>query len=107
MKKAILATLTLSILIVGIFAVLPVQTRPQPASAADTDCPANTSEGAYFVRGHDKDGNVICGFAYYNECPYAAGYSADDPMCDKLKPTEEQLKPYKPKPETVNQCGGK
>lgn len=36
MKKAILGSLTLALLIVGISAALPVQTRPQPTSAAPT-----------------------------------------------------------------------
>lgn len=129
--KRFAAGVALALLVVGITAMLPVQTQPQPASAQqagdkydgdctgnETDgrcadkCPPPTAEGAYFERGRDKDGKISCGFAFYNECPYATGYSATDPMCEKLKPTPEQLEPWQPEatapaPTETNQCGGK
>lgn len=115
--KRIAAATALAFGIVGISAVLPVQTQPQPASASQpvTKCPEPTEKGAYFERGHDKDGNVLCGFAYYNPCPYFEAAEAGTPECEKGKPTEEQLKPWvptepaAPAPEQtpVNQCGGK
>lgn len=117
MKRLILSALGIAILAVGISTALPVQTRPQPASAADTqvitECPAPTEKGAYFERGIGKDGNVICGFAYYNACPYTEGAENGTPECDKAKPTEEQLKPWQPEQQTTPaqpqaaQCGGK
>lgn len=110
--KHILAFVALVILILGISIVLPPETRPAPASASDpvTKCPPPTSEGAYFERGIGKDGNVICGFSYYNECPYASGYSADDPMCDKFKQQQEPapaLAPVQQATEPTNKCEGK
>lgn len=120
--KLILAALAASIAIVGISTVLPTQTRPQPASASDAakECPAPTDKGVYFERGRDKDGNALCGFAYYNPCPYFEAAEAGTPECEKGKPTEEQLKPWNPNesvsnptspttPELkqpVNTCGG-
>lgn len=109
----------LSIAIIGISAVLPVQTRPEPASATQSqqECPPPTDKGAYHSRGYDKDGNISCGFTYYNECPYFAGAEAGTPECEKGKPTPEQMERWNPEepsntttqPETVkpNECGGK
>lgn len=117
--RVILSALGVAVLATGVAIALPPQTKTQPASAATgsvtTDCPANTSEGAYFERGRDKDGNAICGFAWYNACPYTEAVPATDPMCDKAKPTPEQLQPWQPtEPATpapttpaVNSCEGK
>lgn len=55
------------------------------AQTVQQECPAPTEAGVYFERGIGKDGNIICGFQYYNECPYASGYSADDEMCQKFE----------------------
>jgi hypothetical protein len=86
------------LLVIIVNLALPVQTHTQPASANEalTECPPPTSKGVYFERGTDQDGNVICGFQYYNECPYYSGAEAGTPECDKAKPTKEQLKPWKP-----------
>lgn len=115
MKKLILGALALAIAVVGITAMLPVQTRPQPAGASETmqECPPATEKGAYHLRGYDKDGNPMCGFTYYNECPYFAGAEAGTPECEKGKPTPEQLEPWQPEqtkpaqPTEAAQCGGK
>lgn len=116
----ILATTATILLFVLISLALPVQTRTQPASASQpiTECPPATDKGVYFERGIGKDGNVVCGFQYYNECPYYAGAEAGTPECEKGKPTPEQLEPWQPEekasettttPGTVkpNECGGK
>ena len=62
--------------------------KPDPISGKDNPycvCPAATSQGVYFVRGNDMNTNqVVCGFGYYHECPYAEAVSADDPLCQKL-----------------------
>lgn len=84
-----LLLVTLSVLIFSIFSILSVS-----ASVPVIKCPTATSEGAYFERGIGKDGNVICGFSWYNACPYTEAVSANDPGCEKL--TEEQLKPWQP-----------
>lgn len=114
MKRLILSALGIAILAVGVAVALPPETRTQPASAAQT-CPAPTAEGAYFERGFDKEtGEVVCGFSFYNECPYAAAYSADDPMCKKFE-TQQAPQPVQPVTPTVTpaqppqaaQCGGK
>ena len=126
MKRLILSAVVAGLVIVGVSAALPVQTRPQPASATQTSdkydgdctghetagrcadkCPADTSDGAYHLQGYDKEtGAAVCGFTYYNECPYAAGYSATDPMCDKFAAQQQQ--PVAPaQPTKAAQCGGK
>lgn len=117
--KIILAAAALSIAVVAANTVLPVQSLPRSASATQaatprTECPPATSEGAYFERGRDKDGNAICGFAWYNACPYTEAVAASDPMCEKSKPTEEQLQPWQleapaaqPTTPTVTSCEGK
>lgn len=116
MKKLILGAIALAIMIIGISAMLPVQTRPQPANASETmqECPPPTSKGAYHVQGYDKvTGEVVCGFTYFNECPYFAGAEAGTPECEKGKPTPKQLEPWKPEqtkpaqPKEAAQCGGK
>lgn len=116
MKKLILGAVAGSIVLSGVFAVLPAQTRTQPTQAASseviTECPPPTDKGAYHSRGIGKDGNVTCGFTYYNACPYFEGAEAGTPECEKGKPTEEQMKPWTPETPatpapTVSQCGGK
>lgn len=111
--KPILASPMIAIAIVGVAVALPAETRTQSVQASQpvTECPPPTSEGAYHVQGYDKvTGDVVCGSTYFNECPYAAGYSAKDPMCDKLKAQQEPqpVQPVTPAPsQPVNQCGGK
>ena len=113
MKRLILSAVAASFVVVGIMSLLPVQTQPQPASASETvqECPPPTDKGAYHSRGYDKEGNITCGFTYYNECPYFAGAEAGTPECEKGKPTPEQLEPWqpeaKPEPAPVAECGGK
>lgn len=101
---------------------MPAETRPQPASALQTDkydadctgnetagrcadkCPLDTAEGTYFVQGYDKDtGAVVCGFSYYHECPYARSQSATSDVCLKL--TEQNKPPVQAEP--VPEWGGK
>jgi len=102
-----------SLLIVGITMVLPPQSRTQPANASEPvlECPPPTSEGAYFERGIGKDGNVICGFAWYNACPYTEAVPATDPMCEKARQSQEPAPAVQPPvqkaPEPTNQCEGK
>lgn len=117
--KLILAAAALSIAVVAANTVLPVKSLPRSASATQdstprSECPPATSEGAYFERGRDKDGNAICGFAWYNACPYTEAVAASDPMCEKSKPTADQLQPWQPETPpvatpapTVSNCEGK
>lgn len=115
MRKLFIGAVVASFALVGIMSLMPVQTQPQPAAAQETaqECPPPTDKGAYHERGIDKDGNVLCGFTYYNECPYFAGAEADTPECEKGKPTPEQLEPWQPEetvkeqPASVTECGGK
>ncbi len=75
-----------------------------------TTCPDATSEGAYFVRGYNDDGSAVCGFAFYNACPYYEAVSADDPMCFKTTPKKvekpkQQVKKIEVKPtKKVSSC---
>lgn len=122
--KPILAVIALSFVIAGATALLPVQTRPQPAYGAgasdkydgDCDptntagrcsdkCPADTAEGAYNQLGTDPaTGAALCHFVYANACPYTEAVSADDPMCYKAQVSQQQTPPVATNP---NQCGGK
>jgi hypothetical protein len=126
--KTSLAIIFIIALSVGVGLALPAtSTHPQPASAATSDkydgdctgsetagrcadkCPADTAEGAYFVRGNDKDtGAVVCGFSYYHACPYSEAVSADNPLCYKGQPaTATTPAATTPVTTTNNQCGGK
>lgn len=114
MKKAALFIVALlgALLFVAYMATQLADTQAQPVSASQPvlECPAATDKGAYFSRGIGKDGNVICGFTYFNECPYFAGAEAGTPECEKGKPTAAQLEPWQPElVETVPaaECGGK
>lgn len=106
-------------LIIGLIAAQLVNTAPEVSNAQETpqavqqECPPPTEKGAYHVQGYDKvTGEVVCGFTYFNECPYYAGAEAGTPECEKGKPTPEQLEPWQPE-ETVTEqpaaaeCGGK
>lgn len=86
----VLASLALVLAIIGVSSPSPTQVRPLPASAAAV-CPADTSEGVYHIQGYDKDGEVVCSFTYYTECPYAAAHSATDYICLKLKAQHEPV----------------
>lgn len=103
--KPILTTLALAIVIVALSAVLPVRTEPQPATATEPigECPPPTDRGVYFIRGIDKDGNVACGFAYFNPCPYFEGAEAGTPECEKGKPTPEQMQRWYPDEDDAEQ----
>lgn len=126
--KLICEAVGLAIVITGATALLPVQTKPQPASAAvasdkyDGDCsptatvgrcadkcPAPTAEGAYNQLGTDPTtGAAICHFVFANACPYSEAVSADDPLCYKNQPQQPAVTtPVTPAPVPTNQCGGK
>lgn len=102
--KLIIMIVVNILLVLALLVALPPQTKTQSAGASEstvqTECPPANLEGAYFERGIDRDGNVICGFAYFNPCPYFDGASADDPKC--VAPTEEQMQPWIPT-ETVTE----
>lgn len=129
--KLVLATLAVTALTIGVGFALPTYSRTQPVQADSSDkydgdcqpsdtagrcadkCPADTSEGTYYVQGYDKDtGAVVCGFSFYHACPYADAVSADDPLCAKLQaqqtPAATTTAPVATTPtQPVTQCGGK
>jgi len=80
--KQIIALAAIIILIIMAVAIGPEKTSGE---INEQQCPASTAEGSYFERGIDKDGRLLCGFAYYDECPYAAGYSATSIECQKFE----------------------
>lgn len=94
--RMIILTVVLILLSLPILMLMIPASRPQSAGATEstvqTECPPANLEGAYFERGIDRDGNVICGFAYFNPCPYFDGVPADNPKC--VAPTEEQMQPW-------------
>ena len=99
--KPTATVLTASMLIVGISAVFSNAQPVERTSASQNNqpaqqCPADTEKGAYFSRGTNKDGNITCGFTYFNACPYFEGAEAGTPECEKGKPTPEQLEPWNP-----------
>jgi hypothetical protein len=110
--KLVLASIALVLVVAAVSTVLPAQMHPQTviAQQPNNECPADTAKGAYHIRGYDKQtGAAICGFTYFNECPYFAGAEAGTPECEKGKPTKEQLEPWKPntaQPQAA-QTGGK
>lgn len=113
LNKALTGLLAVQLVVLGTLLIAPAESRTQPAAASSTvqECPPDTEKGAYHSRGYDKDGNISCGFTYFNECPYFAGAEAGTPECEKGKPTPEQLEPWqpeetKPAPQPA-QCGGK
>lgn len=54
-------------------------------------CPAATNEGAYYLQGFDKEtGAAVCGFTYYDPCPYADAQPATSPTCQRLAATATQ-----------------
>lgn len=101
--------------------IVPPFASAASAEKIDTstqNCPANTSEGAYFLRGTDSNGKVLCGFSFYNACPYSEAVSADDPMCQKAAPALTTSGNSTPAPVSapittvpiqhpVSTCGGK
>lgn len=114
MKRIILSTFILGLLMAGLSTLLPsYQPVERTQAVQQQECPPPTEKGAYHVQGYDKQtGEVVCGFTYFNECPYFAGAEAGTPECEKGKPTPEQLEPWQPE-ETVKEqpkaaeCGGK
>lgn len=97
----LLLAVIVAIIIVFILTVLPVQSETVDRVQVNTEqtCPPDTDKGAYHSRGYDKDGNISCGFTYFNECPYYAGAEAGTPECEKGKPTPEQLERWQPEPQ--------
>lgn len=93
----LLATVIAIILLI-IFAVLPCRNQVESSAQAVTasECPEPTDKGAYHLQGYGKDGEPVCGFTFYNECPYFAGAEAGTPECEKGKPTPEQLERWQP-----------
>lgn len=104
LEKILLVLLAVAVVVATAVTVIPAGAQSDKYDAdctgSETEgrcadkCPPNTAEGSYFVRGHDKvTGEVSCGFTFYNECPYAAGYSATDPMCAKLGAEQQAQQP--------------
>lgn len=110
--RLIIMAVVIILLVVAIFLALPPQTKVQTAGASEstiiTSCPPATSEGTYFERGIDKSGNLVCGFIYFNSCPYFDGVPADDTKC--VAPTQDQMQPWIPTETTAqpnNNCEAK
>lgn len=87
--KQILSTLAISTsMLFAIITALPAsaeEPRFDPTGATPiTECPAPTNIGVYFIRGHNEDGSVICGLAYYDACPHLEGEAAGSLMCTKV-----------------------
>lgn len=67
-----------------------------------TECPEDTDEVLYHVQGYDKQGGIICGFTFVNECPYFSGAPVDDPACEPVR-LRNDAKLDKPQPTEVTQ----
>lgn len=102
--KGFMASIALALFILGINILLPNQTQPERVKATEKaiQCPEPTDKGVYFQRGIDENGNALCGFAYYNACPYTEGAELGSPLCDKAKPVE--LTTPSPTAQPANQC---
>lgn len=115
MRKLFIGAVALSILISGIFTLLPAQTLPQPASAQqqsdkyDGDCTGTETAGrcadkcppGSYAIGYEDNGAAICK-AEPTGCPYGDSIPLG-PECDKHAPAN-QSPAEQPKP---SQCGGK
>lgn len=75
-----------------------------PVKSVETmrECPPDTSDGSYFVRGYDPTtGEAICAMSFFDACPYADNVSASDPTClklgnDKQAPSEPKVAQEQP-----------
>lgn len=94
--KFMIISLTLAAILWVVNVLLPAQPPAPNVQATSTiNCPAHTDKGAYFVRSIDENGNVVCGFTFYEACPYTEAVAADDPLCEKSKPVQVQrFEPY-------------
>lgn len=101
--KLLVFSLVAAIMLTGVYIALPSEIRSPQAQATTghiTECPPPTEKGEYFSRGIGKDGNISCGFTFYNACAYYEGAEAGTPECERNKPTEEQMKPWQPEATT-------
>jgi len=97
-KKQIIALAALIILTIFTATVGPANTSGE---INKQQCPPSSPDGAYFKRGIDKEGQLLCGFAYYDECPHAANYSATSIECQKLQ-EQNQEQPTKTNTEALD-----
>lgn len=65
-------------------------TGQETAGRCADKCPADTDQGVYYEQGQDRDGKLVCGFAYFHQCPYTNAVSADDPLCYKIQQEQQQ-----------------
>ena len=100
----ILMMIAISLFIAIMLMFLP-QGKSQPVKAeVAAQCPADTDKGVYFERGRDDSGNPICGFAWFNACPYTEAVPADDPLCYKNQPQVEYTIQSVETTEPTNTC---
>jgi hypothetical protein len=103
MKKATFIIILIIAILGWSFALYGV-TRGATEEVKPLSCPAQTDKGVYHLRGYDSNGLEICGFTYFNACPYFEGAEAGTAECEKGKPTPEQLEPWTPQEDTVQTC---
>lgn len=117
MKKLFIGAVALSIMISGMFAFLPVQTRPQPAAAQqqsdkyDGDCTGQETEGrcadkcpdGSYAIDYTETGAAICK-QEPTGCPYGDSIPLG-PECDKHAQESANQPPAAPVKNSV-QCGG-
>lgn len=108
MKRLILSALGIAILAVGISTALPVQTRPQPASAAQ---PFDHSNCQYPDRWTNPVDSCDNSDPAVPECIKAFSTKAGEDACIAAFVAEhEQPAPIEtvtPAPAKVSECGGK
>lgn len=102
MKKLLIRSFGVALLMITVSAFMPVESQPQPTAAQQT-CPA----GSYDI-GISKDGSPICKLEPTG-CPYGDSIPLG-PDCDKQKPLEQSTIPVTPvtsTPDYPSGCVGK
>lgn len=116
MKRLILGALALALVIVGISAMLPVQTRPQPAFGA-AGASFDHSNCQYPDRWSNPPNGCDNSDPAVPECIKEFSTKAGEDACiarlypgtaEKQQAIDEHSKPFKPaQPSEAVQCGGK
>lgn len=104
MKRTILSALGIAILAVGISTTLPVQTRPQPASASQP-APFDHSNCQYPDRWSNPADSCDNSDPAVPECIKSFSTKAAEDACIAAFVAEQQ--PVTTAPSKVSECGGK
>lgn len=104
----LLLAVIIALLILFLSLGLPVQSDKETrVDATAQECPEPTEKGEYFSRGENKNGDITCGFTYYNECPYFSGAEAGTKACEDANPDKKPVPTAQPDSTQTLPIGGK